>query len=131
MTPVFQDSVIVITGASEGIGRALCHALAPQGPKLVLAARNEERLLELKSEFVLSEMHRRAFDKDGQALGQSPLREDKVMTAETCADLIIKAMQDRERLAILSMRGKAGRLLKLFAPGLMDRVAAKAIREAK
>ena len=40
----FSGKVIVVTGASEGIGRALCLALAPQGPKLVLSARNEERL---------------------------------------------------------------------------------------
>ena len=41
---IFQDKVIIVTGASEGIGRALCLALAPQKPKLVLAARNKNRL---------------------------------------------------------------------------------------
>lgn len=39
----FREKVIVITGASEGIGRALSLGLAPQRPKLVLAARNEAR----------------------------------------------------------------------------------------
>ena len=29
-------------------------------------------------DFVLSEIHRRAFDKDGNSLGTSPLQEDKV-----------------------------------------------------
>ena len=33
-----------MTGASSGIGRALCEALAPQGPRLVLAARDQARL---------------------------------------------------------------------------------------
>src|SRR5210317_1457403 len=47
---IFQDKVIVVTGASEGIGRALCLALAPQKPKLVLAARNKNRLEQLKEE---------------------------------------------------------------------------------
>jgi len=36
---VFQDHVIVVTGASVGIGRALCRALAPQRPKRVLMGR--------------------------------------------------------------------------------------------
>jgi NAD(P)-dependent dehydrogenase (short-subunit alcohol dehydrogenase family) len=47
---IFTEKVIVVTGASEGIGRALCLALAPQRPRLVLAARNEARLNELKKE---------------------------------------------------------------------------------
>jgi short-subunit dehydrogenase len=47
---IFQDKVIIVTGASEGIGRALSLALAPQKPKLVLAARNENRLEKLKEE---------------------------------------------------------------------------------
>jgi len=46
----FTDQVIVVTGASEGIGRALCLALADEKAKLVLAARNEVRLEELKRE---------------------------------------------------------------------------------
>jgi len=40
----FAQRVIVITGASSGIGQALARALAPQRPRLVLAARNAERL---------------------------------------------------------------------------------------
>lgn len=47
---MFKEKCVVITGASEGIGRALCLALAPQQPRLVLAARNRERLNDLKSE---------------------------------------------------------------------------------
>ncbi len=41
---IFKDKVVVITGASSGIGRELAYQLAEQGAWLSLAARNEERL---------------------------------------------------------------------------------------
>jgi NAD(P)-dependent dehydrogenase (short-subunit alcohol dehydrogenase family) len=266
--PHFTDKIIIVTGASEGIGRALCLELAPQKPRLVIAARNEERLNSLKAEceqqgaqvlvvptdvtdklqckalidqtvahfggidvllnnaggtmwtmledvedvelyerlinlnylsavyctyyaihhiierkglvvalssvagmigvptrtgysaakhalfgffdslriemrrhgvgvlvaapdFVLSEIHRRALGSDGQALGKSPLQEDKIMTSEECAKLIVPAMERRERLLLTSTRGKLGRFLKVFAPGYMDKLAEKAIAQKK
>jgi short-subunit dehydrogenase len=46
----FAGRVVIVTGASEGIGRAFCKALAPQRPKLVLAARARERLDTLAAE---------------------------------------------------------------------------------
>ncbi len=46
----FKDKVIVITGASSGIGRAAALAFARCGAKVVLAARNEEKLELLKEE---------------------------------------------------------------------------------
>ena len=82
-------------------------------------------------DFVLSKMHRRAFGKDGKPLRISPVQEDKVMTADECATLIIKAMENRERLAILSARAKLGRWVKLIAPDFIDQIALKAIRDAK
>jgi len=39
-----KNEVIIITGASSGIGKALAFALAKKGNKLVLAGRNKEKL---------------------------------------------------------------------------------------
>jgi NAD(P)-dependent dehydrogenase (short-subunit alcohol dehydrogenase family) len=44
MSAAFSGRVVVVTGASSGIGRALCLELARQKPRLVLAARHEARL---------------------------------------------------------------------------------------
>jgi len=264
--PAFTDNVVVITGASEGIGRALALALAPQGPKLVLSARSRERLESLADEcrslgaeaiavatdvtdegqcqelirrtveafgridtlvanagatmwtrldeleqpgvleqvmavnyfgaayctraalpflkktggrivavasvagltgvpertgysaskhamigffdslrielagtgvtvtviapdFVVSQIHRRAIGGDGRPLGETPMQESKIMTADQCARLIVDAMEKRRRLLITSLRGRAGRWIKLAAPGLIDRIASRAIRQ--
>jgi len=45
-----KDSVIVITGASSGIGAATARAASRAGARLVLAARREDRIAELAGE---------------------------------------------------------------------------------
>ena len=49
--------------------------------------------------------------------------------AEACAARIVRGMEKRERLVLMTTRGKWGRWLKLLAPSLIDRIAAKAIAE--
>ncbi len=82
-------------------------------------------------DFVVSQIHKRALGPDGQPLGKSPMQEAKIMTAEECARLTVRAMAKRERLAILSLRGRLGRFVRLIAPGLIDHIARRAVREGK
>lgn len=49
-----KNKVIIITGASSGIGKALAEELASQGAKLVIAARNTEKLKDVYDELLKS-----------------------------------------------------------------------------
>ena len=68
---------------------------------------------------------------DRRMKSETRVQESKVMTAEECAFLIIKAVKKRDRLLITSLRGKLGRWMKLIAPSLVDKIAAKAIKDAR
>jgi short-subunit dehydrogenase len=55
--------------------------------------------------------------------------EGRMMSAEKCAAVILDAAWLRRRQAVMTFRGKTGRWLKLLAPGLVDRIAARAVGE--
>ena len=81
--------------------------------------------------FVDTGVQARGFGPDGKPLGRNPLHVDKVMTTEECARIALKAITARKREEVMTLRGKLGQWLKLIAPGLVDRIAAKAIEQGK
>jgi short-subunit dehydrogenase len=81
--------------------------------------------------FVASEVRAQALGPDGKSLVTSPVKEGQVMTAQTCARLILEVMQNRKRELVMTLRGKLGQWLKLIAPALVDRIASQAIRAGR
>jgi len=81
--------------------------------------------------FVQSQIRRRALGPDGRPLDRSPVRESEVMTAEECAVRIVRAMERRQRLLVMTLKGRLGRWARLVAPGLVDRMALRAVREGR
>ena len=82
-------------------------------------------------DFVVSEIHRRAVGAHGRPLGSSPMQESRIMSADECARLMVGAMRRRDRLLITSARGRLSRWARLIAPVVVDRIAARAIRERR
>lgn len=82
-------------------------------------------------DFVVSEIHRRAIGPDGQPLGVSPMQEARIMSAEECAARIVRAVADRKRLLVMSLRGRLGRFVRLVFPGLIDRIALRAVQKGR
>ncbi|HEX9187378.1 MAG TPA: SDR family oxidoreductase, partial [Vicinamibacteria bacterium] len=81
--------------------------------------------------FVQSEIRRRSPGPDGRTVEASPVREDEIMSAEECARRMVRAMERRQRMLVMSFKGKLGRWVKLAFPGLVDRIAAEAVRRGK
>ena len=81
--------------------------------------------------FVSTGIRQRAFGPDGRPLGSSPVRESEVMTPEECARQIVRAAARRRRELLMTARAKVGAWLKLVAPGLVDRIARRAIERGR
>jgi short-subunit dehydrogenase len=78
---------------------------------------------------VATQIRHRGYDASGQPAGRSGLDERGAMTVEACARLIVDGAEARRRDIVMSAKGKAGRWLKLIAPGLVDRLALKALNQ--
>jgi len=81
-------------------------------------------------DFVATETRQRAFGSDGKPLGESPVQEDKVMSASECAHQALRGIARRQR-QIMMGRGKLLQFLLPFIPGLIDRMAAQAIERGR
>ncbi len=77
--------------------------------------------------FVATDVRKLAMGSNGKSLGKSPLDESGTMTVEKCVNLMIPAIANRKRELVMTLKGKLGLWLKLIAPGLVDRIALKAV----
>ncbi|MGG3157758.1 SDR family oxidoreductase [Priestia megaterium] len=83
-----KDKVVIITGASSGIGEATAKELASKGAKLVLAARREDRLQQLQKEI----------EKTG---GKAIYKVTDVTSHEQMEELAEYALQEFEKIDVL------------------------------
>ena len=81
--------------------------------------------------FVATGIRENATGPDGKPILVSPVKESQVMSVEDCARRIVKAIEGREREVVMTARGKIGLFLKLVAPGLVDRMARRAIEKGR
>lgn len=83
-----KNKVIVITGSSSGIGEACARMFASQGSKVVLAARNEKRLLQITQELL---------DNGSEAISVVT----DVSVEEDCKNLIDKTINHFGKIDVL------------------------------
>ena len=84
----FKNKVVIITGASSGIGKACACEFAEQGAKVVLAARREDELKIVETEI-------------NQQGGNSVFIKTDVRKIEDCKNLIDKTIEKYGKIDIL------------------------------
>jgi len=72
--------------------------------------------------FTASNIRNAALNKNGEAQGESPLDEKKLMTAAECAVHILRAIEKKKRTLVLTFTGKQTIFLNKFFPALSDKL---------
>jgi len=105
--------------AMNGFFEALRIEMAPHGVSVTVAYPG----------VVATDIRLRGYNAQGLPAGQSKLDEADAMPVDTCARLILAAVDQRKREVVMSAKGLLARWLKLIAPGLVDRMALQAIKQ--
>jgi len=72
--------------------------------------------------FTTSEIREQALIADGSKQGETPRKEDKMMSARECAKHLLKGIKKRKAEVILTPVGKLIVILNKFFPRLVDRL---------
>ncbi len=75
--------------------------------------------------FTASNIRNVALNKEAKPQGESPMDENRMMSAEECATHIINAIKKRKRTLILTYTGKQTVFMNKFFPGLSDKLVRK------
>jgi NAD(P)-dependent dehydrogenase (short-subunit alcohol dehydrogenase family) len=101
-----QDRVVLVTGASSGIGRATAQLLGRQGAIVILVSRTKEKLQELKEEI----------EAEG---GRAHLYPTDLSDLDACGQMIQKVLADHDHIDILI--NNAGRSIRRSIEASYDR----------
>ncbi|TAL43336.1 MAG: SDR family oxidoreductase [Chitinophagaceae bacterium] len=75
--------------------------------------------------FTTSNIRNAALNKEGESQGESPMDESKMMSAEECAQRILKAVEKKKRTLVMTFTGKRTVFMNKFFPRLTDKMVRK------
>jgi NAD(P)-dependent dehydrogenase (short-subunit alcohol dehydrogenase family) len=109
MKAKIKGSVVLVTGASRGIGRAIAHAFAREGAKLVIAARSIEALRKVEGEL--------------STLGAEVLAVPCDVRDDAAVASLVEAATERfGRIDVLVNNAGIGRVSAVVEPAFIDDV---------
>ena len=75
--------------------------------------------------FTSTNIRNAALNKDARPQGESPMNEEKMMSPEECAQHIIKAIKNRDRMLVLTITGRSTLFMSKFFPSWADKLIRK------
>ena len=72
--------------------------------------------------FTASNVRFSALTADGSQQGATPRNEEKMMTAEQVAKIVVRGIRRRTRLCLMEIEGRATHFVKKFAPAFLDKM---------
>jgi short-subunit dehydrogenase len=81
--------------------------------------------------FTATNIRNTALNSRGNQQGESTLEEDKMMTSDEVATLIVNGIENRERTLVMTGQGKLTVLLNKFLPGFLDKQIFKVFSKEK
>jgi len=75
--------------------------------------------------FTTSNIRNAALNHEAKPQGESPMDEDKMMSADKCAAYIVKAIEKRKRTLVLTFTGKQTVFMNKFFPKWADKLVRK------
>ncbi len=75
--------------------------------------------------YTTSNIRNAALNAHAEPQGESPLEEDKLMSAEVCASHILRSVERRQRTLVLTKTGKETVLINKLIPSLADKLVHK------
>jgi short-subunit dehydrogenase len=131
-------AVSSLTGKSGAPGRsgyaATKHAMQGFFDSLRIELRDSGvDVLVVSPGFVATDIRARALGPEGVPVpgGIVEEEENKMMDARTCANLILRAMERRERELVMLPAAKLALVVKALVPGLVDRLASRMLKQQR
>lgn len=104
--------------AMQGFLEALRTEMIPHGVHVLVACPG----------YTNSNIRNTALVADGRQQGESPLKEEKLMSSEEVAERILRATLRRQREIIMTAQGKLTVFLNKWIPGTMDKIVLRYIQ---
>lgn len=86
---------------------------------------DEVNIMWVSPGFTSSNIRNTALDKNAKPRKENPMDEEKMMSAEECAENILIAIEQRKRTKVITVLGLRTKLLSKFFPSMTDKLVRK------